>query len=297
MSETRSWKPHPVCCWCGSSFIQQEHFKRLAFVCPTDACRTRQLHWLELDTNGDLFNLPLPKQVELEEAVASQQYGFICIGGDRAGGKSHSLRRLGYRYCRKYDGFNVLLLRRTFPELVRNHVQKAQREARFLDAKYASYKVTFEKNDSVLEFGHCNDTEDFTRYVGAEYDLVIYDQLEMFTEQQFTEINACVGRIYRPGWRGVAIAGENPGGPLSAFVDHLFISKDQDREKYPDYDPSQYHFIPAHLEDNAYIPANYSDFLAGLEPNKREMYRFGNRDRFPGQFFSTFSKSQHVSNL
>lgn len=269
----------------------------MVFVCPTDACCARQMEWLFLDDDGILFHLPLPKQVELEEAIASQQYGFICIGGDRAGGKSEALRKIAYRYCKKYANFNVLLLRRTFPELVRNHVQKAQREVKRIGGKLASYKVTFDANDSVLEFGHCNEDDDYRRYIGAEYDLIIYDQLEMFTDQQWSEINASVGRIYRPEWRGLALAGENPGGPLSAFVDELFISKKRNSEKYPDYDPSQYHFIPAHLEDNAYIPTGYADFLAGLEPNKRAMYRFGSRSLFPGQFFPTFSKDQHVRTM
>jgi hypothetical protein len=290
----RAWTPSPACCWCDAPFIQQEIHGRLAFVCPSDPCRTRQLNWLMLDTDGVLFYLPLPKQVELEEAIASQQFGFICIGGDRAGGKSEALRKIAYRYCLKYPGFSVLLLRRTFPELVRNHVQKAQREVKRINAKLASYKVTFDTSDSILEFGHCQDDRNFMNYVGAEYDLVIYDQLEMFTEQQFTEINACAGRIYRPEWRGLALAGENPGGPMSEFINELFISKARDRGRFPDYDPSQYHFIPASLEDNAYIPKGYADFLAGLEPIKRDMYRFGRRDRYPGQYFAAFNQSEHV---
>lgn len=297
MSDVRQWTPSPKCCFCGSAFIQQEIHSRLAFVCPTDECRSRQMKWMMLDKDEILFYLPLPKQVELEEAIASQQFGFICIGGDRAGGKSKALRNIGYRYCRKFQNFNVLLLRRTFPELIRNHVQHAQREVKRLNAKIASSKVTFEETDSILEFGHCNDSDDFKNYIGAEYDLVIYDQLEMFTEQQFSEINACAGRIHRVGWRGLALAGENPGGPLSAFIDELFITKDRNGEKYPDYDPSQYCFVPAHLEDNAYIPKGYADFLAGIEPVKREMYRFGTRDRFPGQFFTNFDESTHVRAL
>lgn len=252
------------------------------------------MNWLMLDSDGILFYLPLPKQVELEEAIASQQFGCICIGGDRAGGKSEALRKIAYRYCLKYPGFTALLLRRTFPELVRNHVQKAQREVKRINAKLASYKVTFEATDSILEFGHVQDDSNYANYIGAEYDLVIYDQLEMFTEQIFTEINACVGRIYRPEWRGLSLSGENPGGPMSAFVQELFINKTRDRERYPNYDPSQYQFIPASLEDNAYIPAGYASFLAGLEPIKRDMYRFGNRDHWPGQYFAAFDPTQHV---
>lgn len=300
MSEARDWKASPVCCWCGNSFRQEDIQGILAWVCKSDACRERQLTWLSVDDNGQFFYLPTPKQTELEEAVDAAvnhraPYRQICIGGDRGGAKSTALRHLGYRYCRKLRGFKTLFLRRTFGELLDNHIRDAQQfEIDRIGGRYANYVVSFADTKSTMQFGHCQDTKDFAKYVGPEYDLIIFDQLEQFTEQQYTEICAATGRKRREQWRGTVVAGENPGGPLSAFVDDLFISKTRDRVKYPKYNPQHFHFIPAQLEDNPWIDTDYEDFLAGLEPVKRDMYRFGRRDRFPGQYFPAFDKSVHV---
>ncbi len=152
-------------------------------------------------------------------------------------------------------------------------------------------------NGSEIEFGHCNTADDFKSYIGAEVDLLVFDQIEQFTEQQVTEISASVGRIRRNDWKGLVLAGENPGGPLASFVDQLFISKTRDRIKYPKYDPNKYGFVKAELDDNPWVDDDYVDFLAGLEPAKRDMYRFGRRDVFPGQFFKTFNPTTHVVSL
>jgi hypothetical protein len=101
--------------------------------------------------------------------------------------------------------------------------------------------------------------------------------------------------VRRSNWRSLLLAGENPGGPLSSFVDELFISKTRDRVRYPEYDPDLFHFIAIDLEQNPYVPTTYVQFLASLEPTKRAMYRFGDRSHFPGQFFANFDRSKHVS--
>src|SRR6266404_9108481 len=118
---TDNWIPVFRCCWCGAEFVEREVDRVYAWTCPTQACFERQLAWKMLDIDGKLFYLPLPRQVELDEAIASQQYGAICLGGHRNSGKSATLRRLCYRLCQKYDNFSVIFLRRNFSELQINH--------------------------------------------------------------------------------------------------------------------------------------------------------------------------------
>lgn len=293
----RLWTPVYRCCWCQAEFIQRKVLDKLAWVCPNPVCYERQYKWHEVDVDGRLFYLPMPKQVVMEEAVASQAYSAICIGGQRGGGKSGGMRPLAYRYCRTIENFTVLVLRRMFPELLRNHIQKAQREAKRIGAKFANNKLTFPETDALMEFSHCQDDDDFKAYIGAEFDLVIFDQLEAFTEEQFTEIGAAAGRIPRDNWRGLILAGENPGGPLSSFVDEIFISQKRDRKKYPDYDPKQYCFIESALEDNPNVDKRYVNFLAAIKPEKREMYRWGRRDIFPDQFFKSFTADARIQRV
>lgn len=292
-----TWVPTFRCPWCFNQFIRDTIRSRAVWVCPTEICRLRQLKWAMDDIDGGLYYLPNPRQVELEEAIASQQYGAICFGGARDGAKSKAWRMIAQRYCRQLPNFTVLFLRRELKPLIRNHLRFVQREAKLLGAKFISMKLMFPDTDSLIEFSHCQDPQDWADYIGAEADLVVFEQLEQFDEQQFLEIGAAAGRVPRDEWRGLIGASENPNGPLSAFVDQIFVKKSLDRRKYPDYSPDNYHFIYAHLEDNPYADPRYVTNLATMSVEKREMYRYGRRDVFPGQFFQTWNPTQHVRAL
>ena len=124
--------------------------------------------------------------------------------------------------------------------------------------------------------------------------MVVFGQLEEFTRQQFTEIAPSTGRIRRPNWRGLVLAEENPGGPLSAFVEELFVKKNPDPKEYPQYDPDDHFFIASQLDDNPYTDPLYVNKLANLSNARREMFRYGRRDIFEGQFFVEFSPATHV---
>jgi hypothetical protein len=251
-----------------------------------------------LDVAGRLFYLPLPRQVEVEEAIETQLYGAIAIGGHRNSGKSAMLRRVCYRLCDQFEEFSILFLRRNFPELQLNHMKYAVKEAARIGAKYGAKQMDFPETGSELIWGHCYKTEDYKNYIGGDVDLIVFEQLEEFEEIQFTEISASTGRTRgRKNWRGLVLAGENPGGPLSSFVEEFFINKNPPPERYPDYQPSQYHFIPASLEDNPYADPRYVNNLATLSPARRQMFRFGRRDIFPLQYFKTFLRPDRIQTI
>jgi Phage terminase large subunit len=291
---SRDWVPRYICCWCGSEFVQRLVDSKQAWVCPTEACYLRQIAWKILDVDKKLFYLPVPRLVELEEAVASFQYGAICLGGDRSGGKSVGMRALIYRYCLKIENFAVILLRREFPELQLNHMRFMPTEAKRLGASYSEKLMKFDTG-AILQCGHCHSPKDFSHYVGGDVDLIVFGQLEQFSQQQFTEISPSTGRIRRDNWRGLVLAEENPGGPLADFVQTFFIRKDPDKKLYPNYDPHDHHFIASQLDDNPYTDPRYVKKLANLQYERREMFRYGRRDIFPGQFFKGFDKSVHVT--
>jgi hypothetical protein len=188
----------------------------------------------------------------------------------------------------------VLFLRRTFPDLYRNHLKFLPREDKLLGSRFVKPYQRFPETDSEIEWGHCFKPDDWEGYIGSEADLIVFEQAERFTEQQITEISSNVGRIRRKGWRGLALNTENPNGPIAGFIDELFISKSIDRTRYPEYNPSEYCFIRAMIEDNPHVSEHYTEFLAGIEPIKRDMYRFGNREHWPGQFFGAFNPTEHV---
>lgn len=248
-----------------------------------------------LDTSKKLFYLPMPRLVEVEEAIETQQFGAICLGGDRSGGKSVGLRMILYRYAQKLENFMALLLRREFRPLELNHMRFMAIEAKRLGAVYTDKKMRWPETGALIECGHCHAPRDYKDYIGGDVDAILFGQLEQFTREQFTEISPSTGRIRRDDWRGLVLAEENPGGPLSQFVEELFVKKTVDRQEFPDYVPEDHHFIASQLDDNPYTDPRYVNKLANLSRARREMFRYGRRDVFPGQFFPAWSREKHVA--
>lgn len=297
-----TWKPVALCCWCGTPLQKGLVLEAEVWVCPQKPCMERQLKWAMTVTikggTQKLVYLPLPRQTEAHEAVDSQQFRRILYGGAAGGGKSRFLRWLAYQLCLRYKNFNVLLLRRTWPELEETHIREAQREAPDLKAVCLPSQrvVNFPETGSILKFGHCQDDKDMTDYLSREYDLILFDELVTFTEQQYLLISSRA-RTTRPGWTPMVVAGTNPGGPGAAWVTELFIHKNRDTKKYPNYKASAHHFIRALLDDNPYVNESYVEFLMDLPHEMREAYRWGNWDIFPGQFFKEFRKDKHLGSI
>lgn len=270
----------------------------------------RQLPWAMVSQSklpgGSLTNkllyLPLPRQTQALEAVVSQKYRRILYGGAAGGGKSQFLRFLAYHLCLQYKNFNVLLLRRSWPELEETHIREAVREVgpNFgqIPGKVtpSNRLVEFTSTGSILKFGHCQDDKAMTDYLSREYDLILFDELVTFTEEQYLLISSRA-RNKRTDWSPMVVAGTNPGGPGAAWVTELFIYKDRDKKKYPNYKPEQHHYIQALLDDNPYVNETYVEFLMDLPPDMRDAYRWGRWDIFPGQYFKEFRRHRHCSTL
>lgn len=289
----RSWIPRPRCCWCQSEFVKDTIEGFTAYFCPSKKCAARQIAQATY-VDDKIVDVPLPKQVELIEAVDSGLYTRLYYGGALGGSKSHALRRLlAYRLCRKFQNFKVLLLRRTIEELKKHHIQNATIEQFTFGAKFSDNKLTFIETGSFVQFGHCQHPESVAIWLSTEYDLILFDELPTFIEDQFIRIASRTGRTEREdGWPGCVVAAGNPG---EAWIEDLFIRKQRDPLEYPDYDPTTYHFIPAVLEDNPYVKTSYVKMLADLPPDLRNAWRFGSWDRFVGQFFPEFSEARHVT--
>lgn len=267
-----------------------------AWVCPTEACRERQLAWKRVDLGGNLFYLPMPVQVELHEAIKSQQYGAICIGGERGSSKSIAIRNAIYNACDEFPEFSVLMFRKELVELELNQWRFFERECPRIGAEWNAKRIVFPKTGAEIRPAHNAKPGDYRKYIGADVDLIAIEQIEEFSQKPVAEIGAATGRSTRlDGWRGLLLATENPGGPLSDFVNQIFVRKDLDKTLYPEYRGEDYHFIEARLADNPWTDSRYEHKLAILSPARRAMMRHGRRDVFEGQFFQTFLPETHVT--
>jgi phage terminase large subunit len=265
------------------------------WLCPTEACWKRQVkHALVAQLRGQgerVLFVPLPRQVDFFECPAP----YVLFGGAAGGSKSKALRQYAYQECLRVTGFRVLLLRRTYGELEQTHLRDAELEAPQFGAQpVPSANLVRFPNGSVIQFGHCQTTGDAARYLSAEYDLILFDELVTFEEQQFLLIGSRA-RTNKPGVIPRVLAGTNPGGPQSHWVRSRFMDKTVDTDTYPDYRPEDYVYLPSRLEDNPYLDASYERKLLALPPELRRAYRDGDWDIFPGQYFPEFSRKTHVT--
>lgn len=216
---------------------------------------------------------------------------FIGYGGARGGGKSWAIDRKAPLLACYYGGIKILLLRRTYKDLERNHVRTLKPILKGL-ADYSEQKKCFTfPNGSILELGYCASESDVLQYQGQEYDIIFMDEATQFTEFQFETLTACLRGANRFPKRIYLTC--NPGGVGHEWVKRLFISKKYRQSESPD----DYEFISATVFDNKVLLENdpgYVNMLNNLSDGLRQAWRDGNWDMLAGQYFSEFDRNVHV---
>ena len=224
--------------------------------------------------------------------ISDKQYAFLSadkkhvgFGGARGGGKSWSVRTKAKILAASHAGIKILIVRKTFPELVNNHINFLITELHGIARYNKTEKVFTFANGSTIKFGYCNNDKDLEQYQGAEYDVIFLDEATQLQEMWIKKISACV--------RGVNVFPKriyytcNPGGASHGYFKRLFIDK-----KYEDgEDPEDYAFIQALVTDNKALMASQPDYIKQLEalpPKLREAWLYGRWDIFEGQFFEDF---------
>lgn len=226
---------------------------------------------------------PQPKQ----ELVLKDTHRYIAFGGARGGGKSWFVRSKAILLALAFPGIKILILRRTYEELEKNHVDYLK--PLICDngaAKYNQQKKRFTfANGSIIQLGYCANDNDAKQYQGQEYDVIFFDEATQMTEIQIKMILAC-NRGPNPDFPKRAYFTCNPGGPGHNYIKRLFI----DRVYQANENPDDYSFIQSKVEDNKYLLQDngYVSFLETLPPRLRAAWREGRWDIFEGQFFEEF---------
>ena len=221
---------------------------------------------------------PNPKQRQMLEA-RTKHVGF---GGARGGGKSWAVRTKAKLLALRYPGIRLLIVRRSYPELINNHIQILRQELLRL-AKYNDKdKVLRFDNGSSIHFSYCARDADLDRLQGVEYDVIFLDEATQLSEYQMKTITACLRGVNDYPKRIYYTC--NPGGQGHAYIKRIFI----DRRYEPGENPADYSFIRSLVTDNRVLLERQPDYIRQLEalPEKlRRAWLDGEWDVFEGQFF------------
>lgn len=222
-----------------------------------------------------------PKQREFMKAVAR----YVGFGGARGGGKSHAVRKKAPLLALEYKGIRILILRRTFPQVLANHII-FMRVDLYQIAKYNDKDKQFTfPNGSVIVFGYCDNDRDVERYQGIQFDIIFLDEATNLRQEWIEKImasnrgvNSFPKRMYFT---------MNPGGESHQYLKRLFI----DQVYQDDENPDDYQFIQSLVTDNQALMEADPDYIKKLEslPYKlKQAWRYGSWDIYEGMFFEEF---------
>lgn len=244
----------------------------------------------------------------------------VLYGGAAGGGKSYFLRVSAIRWAMSVSGVQVYIFRRTYPDLVANHLRGPSSFNVLLSDALNAGRVKFNKDDmeytfwngSVIKLAHCQYDDDVVKYQGAEIHVLLIDELTHFTEYIYRFLR---GRVRAIGLKlsneeklllPRIEAGSNPGSVGHAWVKRSFVNATCDGKvispmevwRTPKSEGGMLRvYIPAKVSDNPYLLAEdptYADRLEGLgnEALVRAM-RDGDWDIVAGQAFEKLRKDRH----
>jgi hypothetical protein len=233
------------------------------------------------------FYLPTPIAVPFHASKKPN----ILFGGAVGGSKSHSARHDAYRHAFAIPKYNGIIMRRTFEELERNHLDLVINEISSINnyfqdeqlgmengpeaADYIStkhrlrMKVHGKGNDALVTFGHCQNLGDEEKYLGPAYDGFYPDEAATFHKKQVIGV---AGRL-RTEKRGIIPRmgmTSNPGGSMTLWLKEEYIDIQlgdnpspakiasvaqvvaKIRERNPKFKPQNNYYIQAMLYDNPY---------------------------------------------
>lgn len=229
--------------------------------------------------------LTIGRPSEKQKAFLLARTKHVGFGGARGGGKSWAVRAKAALLALRYPGIRILIVRRTYPELINNHINQLKNQLRDVARYNAQQKSLKFSCGSVIEFSYCAKDGDLDRLQGVEYDVIFLDEATQLSEFQMRAITACLRgtgnyprRIYYTC---------NPGGQGHGYIKRIFIDKRYEEAE----DPQDYTFIQSLATDNVALMEAQPDYIAQLEalPYKlKQAWLYGKWDIFEGQFFEDF---------
>lgn len=192
------------------------------------------------------------------------------FGGAAGGGKSSALLMAAMQYV-DIPGYSAILFRRTFADLSLPGALM-DRFKLWLDAmddvhwNANSYVATF-PSGARISFGYLNNTNDYLRYKGSEFQFIGMDEV---TEIRESDYRYLFSRLRRPASGQLAqvpLRMRCASNPAPNWVRQRFIVEGKEKGRI---------FVPSKLTDNPGIDADsYRQALQELDPIERRRLEEG----------------------
>lgn len=232
------------------------------------------------------INIEIPEPNEKQEMFLADNHRHCAYGGARGGGKSWAVRVKSILLCCRWPGLKVLIVRKTYKELINNHIIPLQAMLPSEVAKYNKTEKVFTfVNGSTIWFGYCANDSDLDQYQGAEYDVIFFDEATQLKEEWLKKINLAVRQPNGLPKRTYYTC--NPGGVSHNYIKRLFIDRKYEGAEIPE----NYSFTQALVTDNKALMEMQPEYKAELEalpPKLRKAWLEGSWDIFEGMFFEEF---------
>lgn len=206
----------------------------------------------------------------------------ILYGGAAGGGKSYLARVASIIYSLEIPGLITYLFRRTFKEVLSNHVHTPggylELLADLIDQgecvfSKSDYSFTFPSTGSRIQLAHSQYENDIYAHQGAQIGFLIIDEATHFTPTMIRFIRSRVrlGSMKVPDkWKGLfprIIYTANPGGVGHHYFKSNFVDFGGDNTfRAPEDEGSMLReYIPSKLQDNKVLIENDPDYAARLK--------------------------------
>lgn len=231
-------------------------------------------------------NIDIPEPNEKQRLFLADHHRHCAYGGARGGGKSWAVRTKAILLGCAWQGIKILIVRKTYKELINNHIVPLQAMLPREVARYNKTEKVFTfANGSTIWFGYCANDSDLDQYQGAEYDVIFIDEATQLKEEWIKKINLAVRQPNGLPKRTYYTC--NPGGVSHNYIKRLFIDRKYEGAEVPE----NYSFTQALVTDNKALmemQPEYKTELEALPPKLRKAWLEGSWDIFEGMFFEEF---------
>ena len=222
----------------------------------------------------------------------------LFYGGSKGGGKSFLVRAKELDNRIRYPNTRGLIVRKTHPELLSNHIRKFFQEYPITRSWYnKSEKTIYYPNGSTTEFSYLQNPDDVFTYQGREYENISIDEITQHEEIVFktlrTSLRTSNIELAKSGFTPTMLLTGNPGGIGHQWVKRIFV----DRQFKPEEDPTDFDFVQAFVTDNLALTKadpTYVKRLNDLPESLRKAYLEGDWNIHAGQAFSELSVHVHL---